>query len=159
MSRDLSSLLPISDFDFGQYRVAIVQSTYHNEVTDSLKEGAIQMLQAHHIGEIYHIEVPGAYELVYGCQQAISYFSYLHGIITLGCVIKGDTDHDVYINHAVANGLMQLQIKHDIPIGFGLLTTNNLVQAIDRAGGKHGNKGEEVASAVLHSIASKINKI
>lgn len=149
---------PIS-FDFSNFKFAIVQSVYHSDITDELKKAAIEVLKANKVGEIHCIEMPGAYELVYGSFKAIESIYHLNGIITLGCVIKGDTDHDIYINHAVAKGLIDLQAKYEIPIGFGLLTTNNLEQAVDRAGGKHGNKGAEVANAVLQAISTKPYKI
>ena len=74
-------------------------------------------------------------------------------VIVLGCVIKGDTEHDVYINQAVSNAIMGLGIELDVPFIFGLLTTNNHEQAADRAGGKHGNKGTECAIVALKMIA------
>lgn len=158
MSRDLSNH-SFLDFDFSKSKIAIVQSTYHSEITDELRNGALKILKEHKVSNILHIEMPGAYELVYGCNKSISLIENLSGIIALGCVIKGDTDHDVYINHAVATGLIQLENEYRIPIGFGLLTTNNLQQALDRAGGIHGNKGEETAMAVLHAIGFKVNKL
>ena len=73
----------------------------------------------------------------------------MHAIICLGCVIKGDTDHDKYINHAVAQGITNVSLQIDRPVIFGLLTPNNHQQAVDRAGGKHGNKGIEAAVTAL----------
>jgi 6,7-dimethyl-8-ribityllumazine synthase len=78
----------------------------------------------------------------------------LDGVIALGCIIKGETDHDVFISNAVANGLVNVSIKHDKPIIFGVLTTNNLNQALERCGGKHGNKGLESAQSLLQVIKS-----
>jgi len=76
-----------------------------------------------------------------------------NAVICLGCVIKGDTDHDQYINQAVSNELMRLSTEMLTPVIFGLLTTNDLQQALDRSGGKHGNKGEECAMAALKMAA------
>jgi 6,7-dimethyl-8-ribityllumazine synthase len=73
-------------------------------------------------------------------------------VITLGCVIKGDTDHDKYINHAVSQGITMLSIQYKKPFIFGLLTPNTMKQALERSGGKHGNKGAEVAEACLKMI-------
>ena len=158
MSRDLSVNSSV-DFDFSKSNIAIVQSIYHSDITNALRLGAHKVLKEHGVENIHYIEMPGAYELVYGCNKSISLIENLHGIIALGCVIKGDTDHDVYINQAVANGLIQLENKYRLPIGFGLLTTNTAQQALDRAGGIHGNKGEETAMAVLHAISFKVIKI
>jgi 6,7-dimethyl-8-ribityllumazine synthase len=158
MSRDLSTN-SFLDFDFSKSKIVIVQSTYHSDITNNLKEGALKILKEHGVTNILYIEMPGAYELVYGCNKAISILENINGIIALGCVIKGDTDHDIYINQAVASGLIQLENNYKIPIGFGLLTTNNLQQAVDRSGGNHGNKGEETAMAVLHAMSFKVNKL
>jgi 6,7-dimethyl-8-ribityllumazine synthase len=158
MLRELSTNSSFN-FDFSKSKIAIVQSSYHSDITEELKNGALHVLHQHKIKEIFHIEMPGAYELVFGCNKAFELIDKLDGVIALGCVIKGDTDHDVYINHAVAHGLIDLENKFRVPIGFGLLTTNNHQQALDRAGGIHGNKGAETALAVLHSLSFKVHKI
>jgi 6,7-dimethyl-8-ribityllumazine synthase len=152
MSRDLSPT-SIEAFDCSRLKIAIVQSSYHTDITDKLKNAAIESLKKHGVLDIQELLVPGAFELIYGTQKLLHSQSGIDGIVTLGCVIKGDTDHDIYINQAVASGLVALQHQYHIPIGFGLLTTNNLEQAQDRSGGKHGNKGEEVALAVLQVIS------
>jgi 6,7-dimethyl-8-ribityllumazine synthase len=136
-----------------ELRMVIVKSSYHSEITNAMYQDAIQTLKSHGIEKIETIEVSGGYELVYGSQVAIRSFESVSGIITLGCVIKGATDHDVYINQAVANGLIDLQIKTNIPIGFGLLTVNNKEQALERTFGPKGQKGKEVTEAVLQSIS------
>lgn len=132
-------------FNFG-----IVQSVYHNEITNPLKDGCIETLLKHNAKEsnIHLLEVPGAYELVYGA-KLIAEAKKLDAVITLGCVIKGETEHDRYINQAVAQSLMNLNLVFKIPFIFGLLTPNSLQQAQDRAGGKHGNKGIEAAITAL----------
>ena len=73
----------------------------------------------------------------------------IDGVITLGCIIKGETDHDKYIASAVANGLVSVSLKYNKPVIFGVLTTNTLTQALDRCGGKRGNKGAETADTLL----------
>ena len=73
----------------------------------------------------------------------------IDGVITLGCIIKGETDHDKYIASAVANGLVSVSLKYYKPVIFGVLTTNTLTQALDRCGGKRGNKGAETADTLL----------
>lgn len=143
-------------FDFSKKKIAIVCSSYHGGITDVLKKAAIDVLSINNVGSIYTLVVPGGYELLYGSLKCIQNIENLDGIITLGCVIKGDTEHDVYINQAVAEGLADIQLKFNIPIGFGLLTVNTEQQALDRSGGKLGNKGEEVAMAVLQCIAESV---
>jgi 6,7-dimethyl-8-ribityllumazine synthase len=152
MSRDLSPS-SIKAFDYSRLKIAVIQSSYHHDITDKLKKAAVACLKENGVRDIQELLVPGAFELIYGTQKLLHSLSGIDGIVTLGCVIKGDTDHDIYINQAVASGLVALQQKYHIPIGFGLLTTNNLEQAQDRSGGKHGNKGEEVALAVLQVIS------
>ena len=72
--------------------------------------------------------------------------------IALGCIVKGETDHDKYISNAVANGLVNVSIKYNKPVIFGVLTTNSINQALDRCGGKHGNKGIESANTLLSML-------
>ena len=72
------------------------------------------------------------------------------GVVILGCVIKGETTHDQHINTAISNGIAELTLQYDVPIGFGLLTCNTLQQALDRSGGSVGNKGVEAAEAAVH---------
>lgn len=146
-------------FDFSKKKIAIVCSSYHGNITDVLLNGAKDVLKINGVGEVYQFVVPGGYELLYGSLKCIRDVEKLDGIITLGCVIKGDTEHDVYINQAVAEGLADIQMNYQIPIGFGLLTVNTTQQALDRSGGKLGNKGEEVAMAVLQCLAEGVEKI
>ena len=139
-----------------KFKVGIVVSTYHHKITDKLKSGAIATLlqQGINAKNIHILEVPGAFELVGGAEK-LNRLIPLDGIITLGCVIKGDTEHDTYINHAVAQGLILLTIQEKKPFSFGLLTTNNEKQAKERAGGKLGNKGDEAAFALLGLLMAK----
>ena len=92
--------------------------------------------------------MPGTFELPFAA-KVLAETHHLTGVICLGCVIKGETDHDIYINTSVANALQQLNITFDIPFIFGVLTPNSEQQALDRAGGKHGNKGVEAAVTAL----------
>lgn len=99
------------------------------------------------------IEAPGAYELI-AIGAAAAKTGRYRGVVALGCVIKGETDHDRYINEAVANSLGAATVETGVPIGFGLVTTNDVEQAMDRAGGTNGNKGADAMDAVLDSIAA-----
>jgi 6,7-dimethyl-8-ribityllumazine synthase len=94
---------------------------------------------------------PGAWELPLICQDLVEKPD-VTAVITLGCVIRGETTHDQHINSSVSQALMQLSLKHSKPVAFGVLTVNTLEQAIHRSGGRVGNKGEEAAAAVIEML-------
>lgn len=131
-------------------KFAIVVSQWNAEITGALLNGAIDGLINNGAAEddIKVIEVPGSYELISGADIALRNKNF-DAIICLGCVIQGETRHFDFICNAVANGISNVSIKHNKPVIFGVLTTDNLQQAIDRAGGKHGNKGEEAAVTAI----------
>jgi len=143
-----------------QVSVGIVCSKWNKEITQALIDGAKQLLGHAGISEehIHTVFVPGSYELPMGAKMLMGK-TQLDAVICLGCVIKGETDHDKYINQAVANGLMQLSLFSGVPCIFGLLTVNSKQQAIDRAGGAHGNKGEEAAATAIQMINLKTKKV
>ncbi|MGJ1206518.1 6,7-dimethyl-8-ribityllumazine synthase [Sphingobacterium lactis] len=151
-----STLKNLSDFSHLQVKsaaglkFAIVVSQWNAEVTGALLNGAYKGLLDHGAQEenIALIEVPGSFELVAGSDIALRNKD-LDAVITLGCVIQGETRHFDFICDAVANGIAQVGIQHNKPVIFGVLTTDNLEQALDRAGGKHGNKGEEAAITAI----------
>jgi 6,7-dimethyl-8-ribityllumazine synthase len=150
----------LADYDFSDVAIAIVQSKYHNDITDVLYQGAVDVLKYYKVGEIYHRTTAGAFELIFGATDLVyDEELMLEGVITLGCVIKGDTDHDQYINQAVTDAIAKLTIDSFTPVSLGLLTVNTREQAIERAGGIHGNKGKEAALALLHCIASETNLV
>jgi len=93
--------------------------------------------------------VPGSFELIYGCKKMAESFEMLDAIIAIGSVIQGETKHFDYVCEAVSQGVKDLNLSQDIPVVFCVLTDNNLQQAIDRSGGKHGNKGTEAAIAAI----------
>ena len=93
--------------------------------------------------------VPGSFELVYGCKKMQQSYPMLDAIIAIGSVIEGETKHFDYVCEATTNGIMQLNLQNEIPIMFCVLTDRTLQQAIDRSGGKHGNKGVEAAIAAI----------
>lgn len=132
----------------------IIVSEWNAHITHALYEGCIETLLKHGASEenIHLAQVPGAFELPIGA-RILSGQHTLDAVICLGCVIKGETNHDEYINNAVATGLANLGITTGKPFIFGLLTTNNEQQAIDRAGGKHGNKGVEAAVTAIRMAA------
>lgn len=149
---DSSSITDSSKLKFG-----IAVSAYNESITGNLLNACIDTLLKHGVLEknIITIPVPGAFELVYGAHFLINKHSDLDAAIVLGCVIKGATDHDKYINHAVAQGIVQVSLQSGKPVIFGLLTPNTLEQAIERSGGIHGNKGVEAAITALKMAALK----
>ena len=134
----------------------IVLSEWNAPITHALYEGCVATLAKHGAKEenIHLAQVPGSFELPVGA-RILSGQHNLDAVICLGCVIKGETSHDEYINHAVATGLVNLGITTGKPYIFGLLTTNDEAQALDRAGGKHGNKGVEAAITAIRMVALK----
>jgi 6,7-dimethyl-8-ribityllumazine synthase len=136
--------------DASELKIAIVVSEWHAHITHALYEGCYDTLIKHGVDpeNIFTLQVPGSFELPIGA-RILSTKHTPDAVVCLGCVIKGDTDHNEYINQAVAQGLASLSIAMGRPFIFGLLTTNDEQQALDRAGGKHGNKGVECAIAAI----------
>ncbi len=137
-------------------RIGIVISQWNEQVTEALFDGTVQTLLVSGI-ERNHIErmnVPGSYELSLGGQW-MAERKEIDAVICLGCVIQGETRHFDFICSAVANGITDVNLKYNKPVIFGVLTTDNLKQALDRAGGKHGNKGDEAAATALAMLALK----
>jgi 6,7-dimethyl-8-ribityllumazine synthase len=134
----------------------IVVAEWNRHITHALLDGCFRTLLRHGATEenIHIVQVPGSFELTAGA-AALGAELRLDAVICLGCVIKGETSHDEYINHAVAAGLTQLGIQSGKPHIFGLLTVLNEHQAIDRAGGRYGNKGVEAAVTAIRMIAMK----
>lgn len=124
----------------------IVVAEWNHEITGALLDGAVSTLEKHGaLPENIHVKtVPGSFELVYGAHQMTLNGSY-DAIIILGSVIRGETPHFDYICQGVTYGIARLNAKSEIPVIYGLLTTNDLQQAKDRSGGKYGNKGDECA--------------
>ena len=137
-------------------KIGIVVSRWNTEITGSLLEACRQTLISNGVAEddLVVEYVPGSFELPLGA-RLLAAGKKLDAIICLGCIIKGETKHDEYIAQSVANGLMQLGLMSSMPVIFGVLTPNTEQQAIDRAGGTLGNKGEEAAAAALEMVALK----
>ena len=133
-------------------KIGIVVSEWHPEITEALYKGAEKILVENKIKKenIIRKNVPGSFELPLGAQLLSDKTK---AVVCLGCVIKGETDHYDFICDAVANGIMNVGLKTNIPVAFGVLTTTNIEQAQARAGGKYGNKGEDAAYTVLKMLA------
>ena len=139
-------------------RFGIVVSEWNPEITERLYKGAHQTLLENGVApdDILRINVPGSFELTFGA-SVLGETTNVDAIITLGSVIQGETKHFDFVCQGVSNGITELNITLEIPVIFGLLTDNTLQQAIDRSGGKLGNKGIECAIAAI-KMAS-INQI
>jgi len=151
---NLSAYDPDSVPDARNMRFGIVVSDWNRDVTRALLDGAVNTLKKHGTAEenIVVKHVPGSFELTLGAQWLAEYDD-LDGVICLGCVIQGETPHFTYICQSVTQGITQLNLDYNIPFIFGVLTTLNLQQALERAGGKHGNKGEEAAVTAIKMAA------
>lgn len=134
-------------------QIGIVVSEWNFPITGKLLEGAVETLRKFNVeDEDIIIEmVPGSFELTHGAKVLLEE-SDVDAVITLGCVIQGDTPHFTYVCEGVTQGITSLNLNYDVPVIFGVLTTDNLEQAEDRAGGKHGNKGDEAAITALKMI-------
>jgi len=135
-------------------KIAIVVSEWNDEITDALYQGTIETLKSKGVTaeNIVKKQVPGSFELSLGAQK-MAMIDDINAIICLGCVIQGETRHFEFISSAIANGITEVALKYNKPVIFGVLTTDTLQQAMDRAGGKYGNKGEEAAIAALRMIS------
>ena len=133
------------------FRFGIVVSEWNSKITEGMSQGAYDtLLECGAIKEnIVRWNVPGSFELVYGCKKMQQSYPMLDAIIAIGSVIEGETKHFDYVCEATTNGIMQLNLQNEIPIMFCVLTDRTLQQAIDRSGGKHGNKGVEAAIAAI----------
>jgi 6,7-dimethyl-8-ribityllumazine synthase len=137
--------------DFSKKRIAIARSEYNGEITGALLKSCVAALCEHGVkaSNIKTFEVPGAFELPYVCQK-ISKTKKFHAIITIGAIIRGETPHFDFIALGAVKGIMDVSLKFDVPIVFGVLTVNNIKQARDRIkNGRRGDKGVEAAKTAL----------
>lgn len=141
------------DGDLPEGYVAVVVSSFNESITNNLLQGALDTLRGSGFPDerIVVIRVPGAWELVLPAMN-IALSDAVVGVIALGAVIRGETSHDQHINRAVTTALMNASIASETPIALGLLTCNNVEQAIQRSGGSMGNKGVEAAEALLEMM-------
>ena len=133
---------------------AVLVSEWNQLITHPLAEGALATLKKYGVPDecIVQHAVPGSFELPLAAQKMASQ-THIHAVICLGCVIQGETPHFDYVCQAVALGIKDVALKYDKPVIFGVLTTDTLAQAQDRAGGKHGNKGDEAAITAIKMLA------
>ena len=149
----------LSEYDFNsvpnaeEMKFGIVVSEWNFNITGALLQGALDTLKRHGVKEenILVKTVPGSFELTFGANQMIECTD-IDAVIALGCVVRGDTPHFDYVCMGATQGLTELNAMGDVPVIFGLITTNNMEQAEDRAGGKLGNKGDECAISAIKMI-------
>jgi 6,7-dimethyl-8-ribityllumazine synthase len=153
MATHLKSLSDFSHLEVPEakgMRFGVVAAQWNAKITGELYAGAIKVLLDKGVAEedIVSSFVPGSYELISGADLQLA-STPLDAVICLGCVIQGETPHFDYICSAVAHGISNVALKHGLPVIFGVLTTLDEQQALDRAGGRHGNKGEEAAVTAI----------
>ncbi len=153
MAGPLKSVSKKKSLNLSNKKFAIVVAEWNEEITEALYEGAYAALLQ--LGtkksNIIRVDVPGSYELPLAAQRMVKKKD-IDGVICLGCVIQGETPHFDYICNAVANGIMRVNLDSGKPVAFGVLTTLDKKQALERAGGKYGNKGEEAAVTVAEML-------
>ena len=145
MAKEISGDLTPVDGDY-----AVIVSRYNEMITGKLLEGTLSTLRTRGVSEdrLIVTHVPGAWELPLAAQQVAARANVV-AVICLGAVIRGETTHDQHINRQVSDSLGRLALEFELPVVFGLLTCNSLEQALNRAGGRVGNKGEECANTAL----------
>ena len=150
---NLSQMLSRPIPDASDMRFGIVVSEWNDHITQNLLDGAVETLKKYGAKEdkIIVKSVPGSFELVFGCSQ-LAKSGLIDGIIAIGCVIRGDTPHFEYICQGATQGLTDLNLNGNIPVIFGVLTTNTPQQAEERSGGILGNKGSEYAITAIKMI-------
>ena len=143
---DKATIPNAKDFRFG-----IVVSEWNDTITEGLFQGAFDaILDCGGVKEnIVRWNVPGSFELIYGCKKMQQSYDMLDAIIAVGSVIQGETKHFDFVCDGVTQGIKDLNVQSDIPVIFCVLTDNTMQQSIDRSGGKHGNKGTEAAIAAI----------
>ncbi len=158
MAGILSSVSSKSKHKLSGKKFAIVVAKWNEDITEALFEGSSNALQSMGVKKSHIIRknVPGSFELPLGAQRMAEEKS-IDAVICLGCVIKGETPHFDYICQAVAHGIMKVGLKTNKPVAFGVLTTLNKKQALERAGGTYGNKGEEAAVTVVRMLEQQVS--
>ncbi|MBQ8704091.1 MAG: 6,7-dimethyl-8-ribityllumazine synthase [Bacteroidales bacterium] len=150
---NLSDFDPTSVPNGKGYRVGIIAAEWNPEVTNAMCQGAFDTLREHGVlkKDITVIRVPGTYELTTAANIMLDR-TFVDAVICIGCVIQGETRHFEFICQAVSQGLTNVALKHNKPVIFSVLTCDTMQQALDRAGGCHGNKGVEGAVTALKMI-------
>ncbi|MEM7370642.1 MAG: 6,7-dimethyl-8-ribityllumazine synthase [Bacteroidota bacterium] len=153
-AHDLSGIRYTGNHSHSEDQVAIIVSRWHPTITETLCQGATRVLREAGIPDqqIFRYDVPGSFELPVAASMILQQSPHIDAVITLGCIVQGETRHFEFIAQAVAQGIVQVGVEFKKPVIFGVLTPDTDQQAADRAGGKYGNKGEEAAVAALEML-------
>jgi 6,7-dimethyl-8-ribityllumazine synthase len=156
--QNLSSTKMVNITNVDHFSFTIITAQWNKEITGALEKACLDTLLANGVKpeNIQQLEVPGAWELTSAAKMVVD-INTASAVICIGAVIKGDTPHFEYICQGVTNGLAQLCATQAIPVIYGVLTVNNLQQALDRCGGIHGNKGDEAAITALQMASLSHN--
>jgi 6,7-dimethyl-8-ribityllumazine synthase len=146
--------------DANSLRFGIVVSEWNPDITEKLHEGAVETLLKHGARKenILSLWVPGSFELVFGCSQMLKKEE-VDAVIAIGNVIRGETEHFTFVCEGVTQGIKDLNLLHDVPTIFCVLTDNTKQQSVERSGGKHGNKGVECAVAAIKMATQNVRGI
>ena len=155
----------LSEYDKSQmpeaknFRFGLVVAEWNEDITEGLFKGAFDTLKENGVinENIVRWNVPGSFELIYGCKKMQQSYDMLDAIIAIGSVIEGETKHFDFVCQGVTQGIKDLNIQNDIPVIFCVLTDQNMQQAIDRSGGKFGNKGSEAAVTAIKMAQLRID--
>ncbi|WP_034920543.1 6,7-dimethyl-8-ribityllumazine synthase [Gillisia sp. CAL575] len=155
----------LSEYDKSQmpeaknFRFGLVVAEWNENITEGLFKGAFDTLKENGVinENIVRWDVPGSFELIYGCKKMQQSYDMLDAIIAIGSVIEGETKHFDFVCQGVTQGIKDLNVKNDIPVIFCVLTDQNMQQAIDRSGGKFGNKGSEAAVTAIKMAQLRID--
>ena len=139
--------------DGKKFKIAIAVSKFNSDMTEEMLNGALETLAENGVKKdnIKIVWVPGSFELPLACQK-LAETKKFDGIVAIGCVIKGETNHYHYISGETTRGIMEVMLKYSIPVGFGVITANTIEQALARSYGEN-SKGREAAQAVLEMVA------
>jgi len=155
----------LSEYDKSQlpeaknFRFGIVVAEWNEEITEGLFKGAFDTLKENGVinENIVRWNVPGSFELIYGCKKMQQSYDMLDAVIAIGSVIEGETKHFDFVCQGVTQGIKDLNVQNDIPVIFCVLTDQNMQQAIDRSDGKYGNKGSEAAITAIKMAQLRID--
>ncbi len=155
----------LSEYDKSQmpeaknFRFGLVVAEWNENITEGLFKGAFDTLKENGVinENIVRWDVPGSFELIYGCKKMQQSYDMLDAIIAIGSVIEGETKHFDFVCQGVTQGIKDLNVQNDIPVIFCVLTDQNMQQAIDRSGGKFGNKGSEAAVTAIKMAQLRID--
>ncbi|RKS53431.1 6,7-dimethyl-8-ribityllumazine synthase [Gillisia mitskevichiae] len=155
----------LSEYDKSQmpeaknFRFGLVVAEWNENITEGLFKGAFDTLKENGVinENIVRWNVPGSFELIYGCKKMQQSYDMLDAIIAIGSVVEGETKHFDFVCQGVTQGIKDLNVQNDIPVIFCVLTDQNMQQAIDRSGGRFGNKGSEAAVTAIKMAQLRID--